>query len=784
MSLLSFFTVAVPVAAPAQESARVQLSGFVRDSGSREVIRYALITADDSLRTQSSADGFFFLSLVPGQHRIRVRAIGYAPLDTLIDLATGRTIELSLAQRSVSLQRVTVSAEQQAADVDPASPEMSIARLPLATIRRAPAALGEVDPIRSITLLPGVSTASDFSTAFSVRGGSSDQNLILLDEATIYNPAHVLGFLSVFNSDAVADVTLHKGAIPARFGGRLSSVLDVRQREGDAGEFRGSTSIGLLASRLLLEGPLTDRGSWLVAGRRSYADIFLAAAPDTSIRDARAYFYDLNAKANIRRGQGTFMASAYLGRDLFSPSKEFAAGWGNRSMTLRWNQILSERLFSKVSYTTGTYDYLLGFALLDADVDWRSSITSHELRVDESWHLAEGNTIEFGAELARQSIRPGDLVADDVTRLLPVRVEARKSLSTAVHASHEVDLTDRFSVRYGLRYSTYARRAPGTTYVYAGGRPVRYNHELARYEPGVVVDSVFQGSGSLASFSGLEPRLSLRFALDGNRSLKASYARTRQYLLLASRTNSPTPLDVWEPVGPWVKPQYADQVALGYSATSGNGGYEVQVESYYKKSYNVLDFVEGSDVILNQQVESSLLQGEGRAYGLEVLLRKNVGDLTGWISYTLGRSEQRFAIAPGTGINAGAWFPSPSDKTHELSIVATRPLNATWTFGTTFSLASGLPVTYPVSRYVVDDLVVPEYAARNSSRLPAYHRLDLSLTRSGPRTEFQFGLFNAYNRFNAQTMSFRQREDDRSRTEAVQLSVFGVVPSLSFTWRF
>lgn len=773
--------------APAQETgpAHAQLSGYVRDAASREVIRYALIAADDSGRTQSNADGFYFLSLTRGEHRIRVRAIGYAPLDTVLSLASPRTLDFELASRAVTLQRVQVSAGQERPDVDPASPEMSIARLDLATVRQAPAALGEIDPIRSITLLPGVSTASDFSTAFSVRGGSSDQNLILLDEATIYNPAHVLGFLSVFNADAVADVTLHKGAIPARFGGRLSSVLDVRQREGSAEEFQGSASIGLLASRILLEGPLTSRGSWLVAGRRSYADAFLALAPDTSIRDSRAYFYDLNTKANIRAGDnGTLMASAYLGRDLFSPSKDFEAGWGNRSLTLRWNQIVRERLFSKVSFTAGTYDYLLGFTVLDGRVDWRSRITSRELRVDESYHLSERNVVEFGAELARQSIRPGDLVPADTSKLLPVRVEGREGGSVAVHASHVVDLGARVSVRYGLRFSTYERRGPATLYRYQGGLPVRYNPALSRYESAPVIDSTLQRSGTVASFSGVEPRASLRVGLTPTASLKASYARTRQYLLLASRTNSPTPLDVWEPVGPWVRPQRADQVALGYAATLRDGGYELSVEAYAKRAHDVLDFVEGSDVILNPRIESSFLQGTGRSYGLEVFLRRHVGDVTGWVSYTLGRAEQRFTAGPGAGANDGAWFPGPSDKTHDLSVVATRLLGPRWTLGATFTYASGLPVTYPVSRYVVDDLVVPEYGPRNGSRLPAYHRLDLSLTRTGERSELQLGVFNACNRFNAQTMTFRQSATDRLRTEAVQLSVFGIVPSISYTRKF
>ncbi|MBC7897317.1 MAG: TonB-dependent receptor [Cytophagaceae bacterium] len=766
---------------------RIQLSGYIRHAESRELIRYALVGADGSTaRSQSNVDGFYFLNLAPGAHRILVRAIGFAPLDTTITLTASTTADFLLVPRAVQLQAVEVNADKQRSDVDPKAPEMSIARLDLQTIRQAPAALGEVDPIRSLTLLPGVSRSSDFSTAFSVRGGTNDQNLILLDEATIYNPAHVLGFLSVFNADAVADVTLYKGAIPARFGGRLSSVLDARQREGNANEFTGTASIGLLASRLLVEGPIAGkRGSWLIAARRSYADLFLKIAPDTSVRDSRAYFYDLNAKTNFKLGKtGTLMASAYMGRDLFSPSADFEAGWGNLSGTLRWNHIFKNRLFSKVSVTTGTYDYLLGFTVLDGSVDWTSRILSKELRVDESYHFSERNVVEFGAELATQSMRPGDLEPADTTKLLPVRVSKRQGMSMALHASHVVDLGERVSLRYGVRYSAFARRAPGMTYQYEGGQPTRWNPALSRYESGIVVDSTLDTSGTIADFGGLEPRASLRFGLTPTSSLKASYARTRQYLLLATRTNSPTPLDVWEPVGPWIKPQVADQGALGYVTTLKDGAYEASAEVYYKRSYNVLDFVDGSDVILNPQIESALLQGIGRSYGLELFVRKQLGNVTGWVSYTLSRAETRFRAGPGAGINDGEWFAAPTDKTHDLSVIAVRPLWKRWTFGSTFTLATGLPTTYPVSRYVVDDYVVPEYGKRNANRLPMYHRLDLSLTRTGRRHELQFGVFNAYNRFNAQSMSFRQVEDDRSRTEAVQLSVFGIVPSISWTIRF
>ena len=771
----------------ASQGAPVQLSGYVRHAQSREVVRYAELSADgDAVRAQSSADGFFFLRLAPGRHALRVRAIGFTPLDTTLVVAGPATLELLLAPRTVELARVAVAAEQQPSAVDPASPAMSIARLDLQVVRRAPSALGEVDPLRSLALLPGVSRASDFSTAFSVRGGSTDQNLILLDEATIFNPAHVLGFLSVFNGDAVADMTLYKGAIPPRFGGRLSSVLDVRQREGDASRFGGSASVGLLASRALLEGPLRGtKGSWLVAARRSYADLFARFAPDTAVRGSRAYFYDVNAKANLPLGtRGALMASAYAGRDLFSPSRDFEAGWGNLSGTLRWNQIVGTRLFSKVSYTVGSYDYKLGFTVLDDVARWTSHVTSQELRVDESWNVSERSRVAFGAELATQRLRPGDLVPRDTTRLGAVRVSPRGGLSGALYLGQELDLGPRLTLQVGARYARFARRGPGTIYAYQDDRPVTWNAALQRYEPGVPRDSTRVGNRSVTTYGGLEPRLSLRLGLSPAASLKASYARTRQYLLLATRTNAPTPLDVWEPVGPYIRPQWGDQVALGWAATRGNGAWEFSVEGYAKRMGNVLDFVEGADVILNPRVESSLLQGVGRAYGLEWFARRQVGRLTGWVSYTLARSEQRVAAGPREGINGGAWYRAPTDKTHDLSVVAVRPVGARWVLGSTFVLSSGLPATYPVGRYALDGYVLPVYGPRNAERLPAYHRLDLSLTRTGRRGEWQVGVYNAYNRFNAQSISFRQSTRDVQRTEAVQLSIFGVVPSVSYTRKF
>lgn len=785
-ALFCMATAPVVAAQTSPPQSLVRLSGYVRHAESREVVRNAILDVDgDLVQSRSNADGVYFLNLTPGRHRLRVRAIGFAPLDTTIVIADQMTTDLLLAPRTFELQRIAVVSTEETPDIDPGSTAMSISRLDLATIRKAPAALGEVDPLRSITLLPGVSRSSDVSTSFSVRGGGSDQNLILLDEATIYNPAHVFGFLSVFNPDAVADVTLYKGAIPPRFGGRLSSVLDAKQREGNASQFGGTASVGLLASRLLLEGPLPKtRGSFLVAARRSYADAFLGFSSDSVIKNARAYFYDLNAKITLPVGAGgSLMASAYVGRDVFRPSF-FGADWGNVSGTMRWNQIIASRLFSKVSWTTGRYDDRVRILLLDGVVNWKSHITSQELRVDESWHVAEGQVVEFGAEIAGQGIQPVEWIPDPSSALNSVRVSGRHGRSASVYVGHTVDLGPSVSVQYGARYSTYANRGPSTVFDYVGDKPVTWNAELQRYEAGIVRDSTRHASGTISAASGIEPRVSLRLGLNNTSSVKASYARTRQYLLRASRTNNSTLLDVWEPIGRWIKPQSGDQYALGYQASLGNGSYDLSVETYFKRSYNVLDFVDGIDILLNARIETALLQGVGRARGLEFFLRKQRGDVTGWISYTLSNAEQRFTAPEGAGINGGQWYASPTDKRHDLSVVAVRPVWGRWTLASTFSASSGLPTTYPTSRYVIDGYVVPEFGARNSSRLPVYHRLDLSLTRTTGRSELQFGVFNAYNRFNAQSMIFRQPKAEQLKTEAVQLAVFGIVPSVSYTFKF
>ncbi|MDZ7630808.1 MAG: TonB-dependent receptor [Gemmatimonadaceae bacterium] len=472
-------------------------------------------------------------------------------------------------------------------------------------------------------------------------------------------------------------------------------------------------------------------------------------------------------------------------------TKGFGAGWGNKAATLRWNQAIGGRLFSKLTTAFGDYDYRLEFVVDPQDsVTWRSRIRSVDVKLDETLYLSENNAVEFGLQFTDQEFRPGKVAPTGRdSRFQGREVAPRFGIAPAAYFGQDLKFGTRYALRYGLRYAGFVRQGSATIYRYRDEQAVVYNPELARYEPGEVVDSVTYRRGQrVASFGGWEPRVSGRIMLSEAASVKASYARTQQFLLLASKTNSISPLDVWEPVGPYVKPQVADQYAIGY--TRATSDYELSVEAYYKRARQVVDFIDGADVILNPRVETLLVQGEGRAYGVELLARRATGTLTGWISYTLGRSEQRFPLtapngaAPGGGINGGRYFPGPFDKTHNLSVVAIRPLGRKWTLGSTFALSSSLPATFPVARYQVDGLLVTEYGPRNASRLPLYHRLDLSATRTFRRGELQLGVLNAYNRFNAQALRFRQQVDNPLVAEAVQTSIFGIVPSITDVFRF
>ncbi len=766
----------------------MRLSGYVRVAENDEVIRAArLDITERGLIIGTNRFGFYSIELPPGRYSIRVASLGYETVEQVVDLRETVTLDFALPLRPVAVSELTVTTDREPPDLDPASVDMSVIRLDMPTISELPVVLGEADPVRTLTLYPGISTANDATTAINVRGGAGDENLIRLDDSEVFNPAHAIGLFSTFNSDAVGDVTLYKGGIPARYGGRLSSVLEIHQREGNSREFEGAATIGLLSSRLSLQGPLPDgRGSWLVAGRRTYADLFLALSSDPSIRESTAYFYDLNAKTNVRYGAtGQVMLSGYAGRDRLRIGETASAGWGNATGTLRWNHVFGS-VFSHLTLTYSDYDYHLQSSFDARAASFDAGIRNLSLNIDESWDLSARDRLEFGAGVRSYEIHPGDISPGEGSAVIPQEFESRKGLAPEAYIEHETEIGP-FGLRYGVRASGFLRRGEETVYRYAGDAPVVYRPEFGRYERGAVVDSTRYGRGeTITSYWGLEPRLGLRLGLTDASSLKASYSRTRQYLRLVTNTNSPTPLDLWDPVGPYVEPQVADQFALGYVTTLSRGLYALSGEVYYKDARHLIDYVDGADIFITRRLETLLLEGSGRGYGLEFLVRRTRGRLTGWASYTLARSEQRTPglTAEDPGINGGEWYPSPYDRTHDFALTGLYRLNDDWSLGANFIFATGVPTTFPVARYRFASLILAEYGPRNAERLPNYHRLDVSATRRWGRGELQFGFFNVYNRFNAQAIAFRQNRDSPLSTEAVETAVFGLVPSISYRWSF
>ncbi len=774
--------------AEAQEPGRYRLSGYVRVAESNEVIRSARLRVEGlGFVAESNRFGFYALLLEPGTYEIEASSLGYESATVTVVLDAPRTLDFALALRPLVLEDLTVETDQDPPDIDPTTVEMSVARLDVPALSRVPVVLGEADPVRALTLFPGVSTANDATTALNVRGGGTDENQILLDDSQVFNPAHAIGLFSSFNPDAVDDVTLYKGAIPARYGGRLSSVLEIQQREGNSREFEGAATIGLLASRLSVQGPLFDgSGSYLLAARRTYADLFLKLSSDPDLKESTAFFYDLNAKANYRYGAtGQVMVSGYFGRDRFKVSDVVSVGWGNKAGTLRWNQGFGA-LFSHVTLAFSDYDYELVNGFNTLGVSWDSRVRSINAKIDEEWTIGRGSLLEFGISLTDYLIEPANITPTEGSSVVASRFESQRGLSPEAYVEHEVEL-GRLTLRYGVRGTGFVRRGPGTVLQYENDAPVVYNPGLGRYEPGVVTDSTrFSGGRKISEDWGLEPRASVRFGLSETSSLKASFTRTNQYLRLVTNTNSTSPLDIWEPVGPYVRPSRADQLALGYARTFGRGAYSLSAEVYYKRMHDLVDYVDGAQLLLNERLETTILPAEGRGYGFELFLRKNTGKLQGWASYTYANADQR---SPGItsldpGINNGEWYAAPYDRTHDVTATGVYPLGESWTLGANFVFASGLPTTFPVSRYEFGGVILGEFGPRNAERLPAYHRLDVSFTKKFAKNELHFGLFNVYNRFNAQALSFRQSQETPFVTEAAQFSVFGIVPSISYRFFF
>lgn len=785
------FLIIILVSFSAFSQEKFTLSGNITDHKNNEtLIGVNIYVSDLKIGTTTNEYGFYSLTLPKGEHQLEISYIGYQTIEKTIILNQNTKNNFALNEGGEELQEVIITDNKSKTNIK--SPEMSVNKLSISTIKKMPVVLGEVDVLKSILLLPGVTNAGEGAAGFNVRGGGADQNLILLDEATIFNSSHVFGFFSVFNPDAIKDLKLYKGGIPARFGGRASSVLDIYQKDGSSKNFHINGGIGLISSRLLAEGPLVkDKGSFLIGGRASYAHLFLKLSEDQ--KDNAAYFYDLNTKLSYKvNDNNSLYLSGYFGRDVFSLNKSFTNIYGNSTLNLRWNHLYSDKLFSNLSLIYS--DYYYGLDLDFVGFKWDSGIKNYNIKYDFKHYISDKFKLNYGLNGIYYEFNPGTIKpTGDDSGINPDQLDKKYAFEPSVYLDAENQLSEKITVSYGLRYSLFYRLGASTINYYDNNNPVVFNSDLQIYEKGTPTSTEYFGKNKvIQDYNNLEPRLAVSYQFKENQSVKASYNRMAQYLQLISNTSSPTPLDVWMPSDNYIKPQIADQVALGYFRNINNGAYSLEAETYYKEIKNRLDYIDGADLIANDAIEQVILNGQMRSYGLEIMFRKNEGKFNGWISYTLSKSEQQ---TPGrtpdeTGINNGKWYNSPYDKTHNLAITSAYNLNEKWSFGANFALQSGQPVTYPNGQYEYLGITIPSYGLRNEHRLPAYHHLDISATLTPTKNkdrnwkgEWVFSIYNLYNRMNAASINFRQNVDTAAN-EAVKTSIFGIVPAVSYNFKF
>lgn len=765
------------------------LSGTISDAASNETLIGASVYIPElETGTTTNEYGFYSISVPAGTYKVLVSYVSFGTIEETVTLNSNIRKNYSMESNSQVLNEVVINENAKRAEIR--RPEMSVNKLSVEEIKKMPVVMGEVDVLKSIMQLPGVTNAGEGASGFNVRGGSADQNLILLDEATIFNSSHLFGFFSVFNSDAIKDLKLYKGGIPARYGGRLSSVLDIYQKEGNKKDFHMTGGIGAISSRLLAEGPIVkDKISFLVGGRASYAHLFLKASGN----DNSAYFYDLNTKLsyNINDNNNLYL-SGYFGRDLFDIASSFNNVYGNAVLNLRWNHLFSDKLFSNMSMIYS--DYYYGLELGFIGLKWDSGIKNYNFKYDFKHYVADGFKLNYGLNAIYYDFNPGTVSPSDATSSINrEQLEKKYAFEPALYIDAEHELSDVITVSYGVRYSMFYRLGSQNMNIYANNMPIVFNDELKIYEKADPIDTRHYGNNEvIADFSNFEPRAAISFTLDDNQSIKASYNRMAQYLHLITNTSSPTPLDVWAPSDDFTKPELLDQVAVGYFRNFKDDAYTLEVESFYKKVQNKLDYIDGADLIANKAIEQVLLNGRARSYGIEMLLRKNTGRLTGWVSYTLSRTEQQTeGRTPNeTGINNGEWYKAGYDKLHNLSVTANYELTDKWSFGGIFALQSGMPATFPEGYFEYGGVKVPVYGPRNADRLPMYHHLDISATyipkpdkKKGWQGEWVFSIYNVYNRMNTASLTFRQN-DTTGANEASRLSIFGIIPSVTYNFKF
>ncbi|MEO7309030.1 MAG: TonB-dependent receptor [Chitinophagaceae bacterium] len=729
-----------------------------------------------SVRTGSTGTvtndyGFFSLTLPQGTYNLQVSSVGLQTEIIPVTLDKNITLNVSLDEISKDLEEVVVTAAPKGRSLK--SPQMGIEQLSTREIKNIPMLFGERDVLKAIQLLPGIKSAGEGNAGFFVRGGAADQNLILLDEAPVYNASHLLGFFSTFNSDAIKDVTVYKAGMPAQYGGRLSSVLDIKMNDGNNQDYNVSGGIGLISSKLNIEGPLQkDKSSFLISARRTYADVFLKLSSDPSINNNALYFYDLNAKLNYQLGsKDRLYLSGYFGADKLGVGDLFALKWGNGTGTLRWNHIYSNKVFSNTSLIFSNYNYEINIKNGANDVTIFSQIRDWNIKHELQWYANDKHNVRIGFNSIYHTMRPGDITASQGSNFNNQAFQRRYSWENALYVSDVWKMTDKLTLSYGLRLTAFSIIGAGDFYnVNAAGK---------------VTDTMRYGAGQFVkTYVNLEPRVAASYELNDISSLKVSYVRNVQNLHLISNSTTSSPTDKWTASTNLIKPEISDQVSLGYYRNLLDNKYELTVETYYKDMQHQIDYRDGANIYVNGAIEAQLLYGRGRAYGVEWLLKRKRGKLTGWLSYTLAKTERKI-----DGINQNQWYNARQDRTHDIAIVAMYQLNKKWSFSANWIFYTGDAVSFPSGKYTSGGEVYFYYTERNGYRLPNYHRLDLGATlqlknKKHWSSELALSLYNAYGRENAYTIQFRQNKDDPSKTEAVRTALFKYIPSISYNFKF
>lgn len=767
LTLLGFLLLSLTISAQ-----NYTINGFIRDKETQETLVGVpvVIKGQESRGVSSDEDGKYWLTLPKGTYTLLIHYIGFEDQEITVSLTKNTTRNIDLKQSSVGLREVVISSQRP--DENVTAPLTGVQRLEINEINKLPVLLGERDIIKSIQLMPGVQGAGEGSSGFYVRGGSADQNLILLDDVSLYNASHLMGFFSTFNSEVLRDVTLYKGALPAQYGERLSSILDVQQRIGDNQKYHVAGGLGLISSNLNVEGPIQKgKSSFLIGARRTYADAISKAMGIEEVKNTSLYFYDLNMKlAFALSDKDRITVSGYMGKDKMKINDAAEINWGNKFLAATWNHTYNSKWNSKTSLSYNQYDYFMEMEIGSKE-NGKSNIKDYSLKHEYIYQHNSGNTWRFGLSSTYHDLAPGNFKVDTEENNSTLDLHHRYASESGAYISNQLKLSDKLEVIYGLRMSAFMALGKGEYYTMDNNRNVT---DTTWYKSGKVVKTHIN----------LEPRISAVYKVNQFSSIKAAYARTVQNMHLLSYAPQGTPIDRWTMSSNNIKPELADQVSLGYFRNFSNNMYEFSVEGFYKDMKNQLDFKDGADIMGQDVIDSELLSGKGRSYGVELMLKKRTGRFTGWISYTLSKSEKKI-----DGINKGEWYNAIQDRTHDISIVSMYELSPKWSLSAAWVYYTGNAITYPSGKYQINDKDLMYYAERNGYRMPAYHRLDLGATCVLKKTskfysELVLGLYNAYGRENAYLIEFRTNTKDPSKTTAYQYSLFTFVPSVSWNFKF